>query len=319
MNISKIPDLFTQIDTILEPITFSPSGNIVALGSEDGNAYFWNLNAKTLLFTLTHKDKVTAINFKPDGTEMITTSRDKTVVVWNIYGAKQHTFLHDAKVPLAIFSPDQKQVISISENKVFFWNNISYRSTSTLNLPLSTLQHPKEIWWIVFSSNGTLLGTTCSDAKIRIFNAISKIVLSIFSHSFIGSSCSSWPKVINTQWIRTISFSPTDDKIATASHDQTVRIWDKEQVLKKGSLATSLCIFIHHEPVTFAKFSLHHSKLLTIGFTKTMYIWDVISRRLLANLSCNDIVNSAEFSPDENHVLATYKNGKCLSWDISHL
>jgi len=64
-------------------LDFHPSNTWLASGSADGYVYLWDFTTGQEVTRLQHNDKVTGVNFSPDGNLLSTVSR-KTVQFWNI-------------------------------------------------------------------------------------------------------------------------------------------------------------------------------------------------------------------------------------------
>src|SRR5258708_24450843 len=87
---------FGQPDSLAEPVTppldqgspvhcvaYSPDGNLVAAGAEDGARLWQVATGKQLGPTLRHAGHVQGIAFSPDGKLVLTGSEDKTARLWN--------------------------------------------------------------------------------------------------------------------------------------------------------------------------------------------------------------------------------------------
>ena len=106
------------------------------------------------------------------------------------------------------------------------------------------------------------------------------------------------------------AFSPDGKRIATASDDDTARVWDAHN----GRLLFTLAG--HTSVVRSAAFSDDGSRIATASDDKTARVWDAGDGRLLATLTGHtDAVNSAVFSPDGKRILTASNDKTARVWD----
>lgn len=69
-------------------VTFSPAGNLLAVTGDDRRTVVWNVSTPEAPHDVTtlvgHTDTVTSVRFTPDGTKLITGSRDRTVRITDL-------------------------------------------------------------------------------------------------------------------------------------------------------------------------------------------------------------------------------------------
>jgi WD40 repeat protein len=66
-------------------VAFSPNGQILASGSDDGTIKLWDLKTGLEIATLSgHDSYVQSVAFSPDGKTLVSGGYDKTIKVWKI-------------------------------------------------------------------------------------------------------------------------------------------------------------------------------------------------------------------------------------------
>ena len=107
-------------------------------------------------------------------------------------------------------------------------------------------------------------------------------------------------------------FSPNGDRIVTASHDKSARVWET----KSGEPVTGP--LMHDGPVWSARFSPDGNKVVTASFDETARMWDARSGNpLIDPLKHGDRVVSAEFSPDGKRIVTSSRDKAARVWDVS--
>lgn len=112
--------------------------------------------------------------------------------------------------------------------------------------------------------------------------------------------------------VRSIAYSPNGSIIATASYDNTVRIWDANT----GAFLQSLTG--HTSDIRCVTFSPDGSRIATASLDSTAKIWDVNMGTLLRTLTGHkDGVWSIAFSPDGNRIATASADKTAKIWDAN--
>src|SRR5262249_31329655 len=107
-----------------------------------------------------HTDMVVGVAISPDGTRLVTTSRDKTAKVWDVVSGRELLTLagHTDWVSGVAFSPDGTRLVTASRDKTAkVWDVASGRELLTL------AGHTDWVSGVAFSPDGTRLATASLD------------------------------------------------------------------------------------------------------------------------------------------------------------
>jgi WD40 repeat protein len=148
-------------------VAFSPDGQTLAWGVEDGVVYLYDMKNSTLLQTLSgHTDWVESLAFSPDGRTMASGGL-LTACLWNVStGALLHTLSgHFLSVNSLAFAPDGLTLASVSmDEKIRLWD------TSTGRLITTLVGHTDSIHNVAYSPDGRTLASASDDGSLRLWD-----------------------------------------------------------------------------------------------------------------------------------------------------
>jgi WD40 repeat protein len=114
----------------------------------------------------------------------------------------------------------------------------------------------------------------------------------------------------HTGAILAASFSNDGKKVATASHDNTVKIWDAQTGVMLADLRG------HKMDIHCVNFSPDGSKVVSAGWDNTAKVWDVNTGVLLINFTKHTShINTAFFSPDGKRIVTASDDKTAKIWD----
>ena len=114
----------------------------------------------------------------------------------------------------------------------------------------------------------------------------------------------------HTDWVQTVAFSPDGGRLATASVDDTARVWDA----RTG--AELLTLREHTHLVAAVAFSPDGARLATASYDKTARVWDARSGAELFTLRGHTgPVTSLAFSSDGGRLATASEDNTARVWD----
>jgi WD40 repeat protein/serine/threonine protein kinase len=113
-------------------------------------------------------------------------------------------------------------------------------------------------------------------------------------------------------WALGVAFSPDGTRLASASHDRTVRLWDVA-----GGRAL-LVLRGHADEISSVAFSPDGTRLASASTDKTIRVWDVANGRALHAINGHtDKVEAVAFSPDGRWLVSTSWDRTVRLWDAA--
>ncbi|MEG3842737.1 WD40 repeat domain-containing protein, partial [Microcoleus sp. herbarium14] len=105
-----------------------------------------------------------------------------------------------------------------------------------------------------------------------------------------------------------VSFSPTGNAIATASQDDTAKLWD----LQGNCLVTFTG---HNHWINSVCFSPTGDTIATASNDKTAKLWD-LQGNCLVTFGHNHLVTNVSFSPTGDKIATASRDGTAKLWDL---
>jgi len=258
------------------------------------------------IFTLTgHTDEVTHAIYNPDGSKIVTLSKDSTARIWDAEsGAGVSTLIgHSSAVRSAVFHNGGAQIKTFAGDRfIKVWNVKTGKEVSST--PVNLAEEP--IISVDFSPDGSLLALGLKGYS-EVYNAETGkrlYQLSPFGHPGLR---------VNTM---DISFRPDGNRIVTAAYSHEVAVWDS----RTGTRILNLhehgqgCLSVVYNP---------DMTLIASGSRdKTVIVWDARLGTIKKKLKIGKEVHTVAFSPDGSTLLvmasATGSNISDASfWDIA--
>ncbi|HLP91387.1 MAG TPA: hypothetical protein VK184_22740 [Nostocaceae cyanobacterium] len=272
-------------------VVFSPSGQVLASGSDDKTITIWNLETRQIRTLKGHKGSawwagINSLAFSPDGHVLASGSDDKSIKVWNVETEQEIYTLtgHEDKVHCVVISPDGRILASGSQDKTIkLWLVDTGKNISSLEL------HKDAVLSLAFSPDGKILasGGGGNDKTIKLCYLAEKKV-----HTITG----------NSEWfggITSLAFSPDGKILASGCTDKTIKLW---QVNNRQEICT---LIGHNDDVYSVAFSPDGKILASGSKDKTIKLWQIDTAREISTfVSSRDEVYSVAFSPDGRRLAA---------------
>jgi len=249
-----------------------------------------------------HAGWVTSIATTPQNPDMLLTgSRDKTVIVWNLtrgegnaYGVPRKALHgHNHFVQDIAVSSDGHFALSASWDKTLRLWDLSTGATTR-----RFVGHTNDVLSVSFSPDNRQIVSGSRDRTIKLWNTLGecKVNLTEDGHS---------------EWVSCVRFSPNpaNPVIVSAGWDKLVKVWDLTKLkVKTNHLG-------HSGYINNVTISPDGSLCASGGKDGVTMLWDLNEGKHLYSLEAGDCINALTFSPNRYWLCAATSTGIKI-WDL---
>jgi hypothetical protein len=191
-------------------LAYSPDGQYLVSGSEDGNVIVWNPGALQANLNLNlHDDEVRGLACSPDSKYFATASKDKTVKVWDIATGNNTESCtgHEGPVYGVAFHPNGNWLASAGHDQTIkLWDRTTRQEVRTFR------GHTGPVYSVVFSPDGSWLASGSFDKSVRIWETAT------------GKELACLDKHEKQVW--SVAISGDSRWLLSGSEDGTARLWE---------------------------------------------------------------------------------------------
>lgn len=331
---------FRGHDKQIRSIATSPRDPIVASSGDDNLVRLWNKETGECIRVFDHHTKpVNVVAFSADGTRLLSGSDDGSIHVWDCRSWTEISTIQAAdSVKSAAFSPDGKRIVLGTRLSIQIWDlarqdfvreiSGSHNATSCIAYSWSGSRFASGTWYGSVSVWDGLVGKRIQrmDKPARQISCVMflpgdlELAMASTSGEFIVVDASEGTIKFATQGHTGPVYAFASDllgsRIASASTDKTVKLWD----VANGSCVLELeqvDMIIHYLAISPNDKWIVGGGNNQHGVKNQVCIWEVSSGRLrILDKSHRNSVNAIAISPDSRFLVSSSIYDSIYRWDL---
>ena len=287
-------------------VAFSPDGEWLISGSDDGLVRVWDVESreeKDISPLRGHTGKVRCVAISPDGQVIASGSTDATVRLWDAGTGKQLLPLEEPgfEVISAAFSPEGHKIAAGSHSRESGNSHIALWDMITRNKIITNwLAHDWPVNGIVFSPDGSQIISGGEDGLVKVWDVSTRKEKEL------------WSAKEHTKGIASVAISPDGGRFVSGGKDGKVTLWEataRDKVIYLGS---------HGRPVMSVAFGPQGGIVASASHDKTIKLWNTASKEPIAVLVGHTAkVNSVMFNSDGTLCASGSLDGTIKLWAIT--
>ncbi|MBW4591662.1 MAG: caspase family protein [Brasilonema angustatum HA4187-MV1] len=304
------------------------------------------------------QNQVRSVRFSPDGSILASAGDDNTIRLWNVASGKEwHKFTgHKMRVNSVDFSFDGKLLASASwDGKIKLWNLANFKEVT----PRSLIGHKEPVYSVSFNQNGTILASASWDGTIKLWrvsngdliqtltpqnqknkdkqkNPVNVVNFSEDDKLIVASTEDGtiylwdWDDKKQDAKLRKtwqghedqvigVMFSPRGKILASASFDNTVKLWS----IPDGKLIKTLTG--HQNQVYSVSFSCDGKTLASAGSDNTVKLWSLDNpekpkeiKEITTLVGHKNAIFSVRFSRDGKSLASAGADSNIRLWNLEN-
>ncbi len=283
-----------------------------------------------------HLDSILGAAFDPTGKLVVTASRDRSAISWDIATGKQIQTFHEGHSYLAsnaFYIPGRRQVLTVAiDNTARIWDMMTGTQTAVLEgtgIQAAAAVSTDGRWIATGSDRKSIVIWDLSGERVREFDGLESDVTALAvspdgRNLLVGDSIGRcrmidaesgrqiWASRTHSRGVTRVAFVPGTDKVLTASLDQVVSMRDS----RTGTEDTTR-LLKHSGPVTSMAVSKDGRLAITSCSDNKIRIWSLNDSKLVKAIDAGEVACSGvAISPDAKVAAAIMADRKIRLWDL---
>ncbi|MEZ6127959.1 MAG: protein kinase [Planctomycetaceae bacterium] len=333
---------------VVRCVDYSPDGRQLLVASDGQGLHMFAADSgqRILTFDVDKQTTVYSAQFSANGRLVVSTNDNGQTTIWNAIDGTALVTLHGHRgiVHQATLENAETptRLITVGEDgAAIVWTDASGRWNDAKSIEQSPpfSEHSGQIFAVAISADGNTVATAGHDQQILLWK-ISDLKEFDFEAAVAGD-----PDSVNSQVpatsldghtaaIRSLSFSNDGTTLASAGHDNAIRIWSlpdpqtRLQPVRVRTSTTESAVLLktlrgHGQWIRCCRISPDANSVVSTGLDQTARVWDIAAYQESAPLQTqtlnghDDAVLDARFSPSGKHIVTASRDRTLRTWDAA--
>lgn len=294
---------------VIIALCFSIDGKLLTSASEDETVRVWNVATGLIRKTVEGHGGAARVTFSSDGNMIASALTDKTIRLWDATTGTTRYKLkgHSSAIRALAFSSDGKKLASASRDKTIrLWDT----DTGTLCSKLEG--HTNWVESVAFTSDSNLLASASTDRTVKIWGWLWDPPGETALESHVAPETESdRDQRSKSKSVYLLELSHDGRLVASASHDDAIRLWDVATRALRGELKVSGTF------VTAIACS-SNGKLVAYALQGMIKLADAATGTILRSLKGHvRQVTAIDISPDGEQLASAAWDESLRLWDVA--
>ncbi|KAM9966277.1 hypothetical protein ACTFIR_006482 [Dictyostelium discoideum] len=295
-------------DEIIDIKYINDDNIVVATNSNEIKTY--DLNTKRAQVLRGHEDLVMSVDVSADGKHIISGSRDKSAMIWDLEKKESIAQLTGHTGVISCVALPKKPSTSMfaitasDDRTIKLWKGFSTTSSSNddskkkdkkISASVTKIAHEKDINSISIAPNDKIIATASQDSYVKLWNVNNlEPITSIKAHR---------------RGVWHVEFSPIDQCFLTCSADGTIKIW---------SLSDYTCLKTlegHKGSVLKASFISFGMQIVSVASEGLIKLWNIKTNECLNTFEGHESkIWALSVAKDQERFITGGSDSKLIAW-----
>ncbi|KAK3307830.1 uncharacterized protein B0T15DRAFT_86264 [Chaetomium strumarium] len=303
-------------------VTFSANGRqlawlAVTVSGTTIELWKWDGGRGRVQHKLSIPSQTACVSFSHDAKFLASPSNDGTVHIWDTASGqllrKIRSEGREYDISTISFSPDGQRLAWIADESIRIWKAATqgdFENVQQEQVLTGQWKHRQMLFKIYFSPSGRHMVSVSADKTARIWR-IEDAVEAAVDLNHVSNQDTSSQQQSHTAPVTFVTFSPNGNRMASASSDGLIVLWDADEGKQLHQLPG------HDREIQYLVFSSTGNILVSASNDRTVGVWDAGKGKMIRRLEGHtDWVRCVALCPKDRLVASASDDNTVRLWEL---